>query len=116
MSRYAENTSVSVEKSRAEVERTLQRYGCDDFAYRTNRKMAQIAFSMNGRMLRFDLELPNPDDTEFTETPTGRERSATQAFKAWEQACRQRWRALSLVIKAKQRRDDFDLLRLDPWP
>jgi hypothetical protein len=29
MSRYAENTSVSVENSRGEIERTLQRYGAD---------------------------------------------------------------------------------------
>jgi len=101
MSRYAEKTSVSVEKSRAEVERILHRYGCDDFAYRTNRKGATIAFSMCERMMRFDIKLPDPNDTDFTATPTGRDRSDAQAYKAWEQACRQRWRALALIIKAK---------------
>lgn len=30
---YAENTSVSSEKSRAEIERTLQKYGADQFMY-----------------------------------------------------------------------------------
>jgi hypothetical protein len=33
VSRYAENTSVSVESSRGEIERTLQRYGAASFAY-----------------------------------------------------------------------------------
>lgn len=99
---YAAKTNVSVEKSRAEIERTLQRYGCDDFAYRTNRRFAQIAFTMNERMLRFELNLPDPDDAEFRKTPSGRRRRDDDAaYKAWEQACRQRWRALALVIKAK---------------
>ncbi|RLB68640.1 MAG: hypothetical protein DRH08_00270 [Deltaproteobacteria bacterium] len=99
---YAATTNVSVEKSRSEIERILQRYGCDDFAYRNNRKRAQIAFSMHGRMLRFDIVLPDPDSNEFHTTPAGRKRrDKGAAYKAWEQACRQRWRALALVIKAK---------------
>jgi hypothetical protein len=99
---YAANTKVSVEKSRAEIERTLQRYGCDDFAYRNSRRFAQIAFKMNDRMLRFELDLPDPEAREFTHTPSrDTERSASKAYELWEQACRQRWRALALVIKAK---------------
>ena len=99
---YAAKTNVSVEKSRSEIEHILQRYGCDDFAYRNNRRRAQIAFSMHGLMLRFDLELPNPDSEDFQKTPGGRRRRDSDAvYKAWEQACRQRWRALALVIKAK---------------
>lgn len=34
-------------------------------------------------------------------TPTGRDRTEKSQYDAWEQACRQRWRALLLVIKAK---------------
>jgi hypothetical protein len=45
--------------------------------------------------------LPDPSAEEFTLTPTGRERSASAAEDAYEQAVRQRWRALALVIKAK---------------
>lgn len=97
---YAEHTTVSVEKSRAEIERLLQRYGCDDFAYRNNRQMAQVAFRMNDRMVRFDLALP--DVESFRATASGRrQRSDADTLKAWEQGCRQRWRALALVIKAK---------------
>ena len=30
---YAQQTQVSTDKSRAEIERTLQRYGADQFMY-----------------------------------------------------------------------------------
>ena len=100
MTRYAEQTTVSVERSRAEIERLLQRYGCEDFAYRTNQRLAQIAFKMKDRMVRFELHLPDPE--KFRSTPAGRRRRKdADVQKAWEQASRQRWRALALVIKAK---------------
>ncbi|WP_210386043.1 hypothetical protein [Phyllobacterium sp. SYP-B3895] len=38
----------------------------------------------------------------FTETPSGKwARTKDQQLQAWEQACRSRWRALLLSIKAK---------------
>ena len=33
MTRYASRTEVPVERSRAELERILHRYGCDAFAF-----------------------------------------------------------------------------------
>ena len=102
MTRYAADTSVSVEKSKAEIERTLQRYGASRFASGWGDGWAFIGFEAEGRQVKFTLELPDQNDEEFRLTPTGkRERSDAQAFAAWEQACRQRWRALALVIKAK---------------
>jgi hypothetical protein len=99
---YAKDTSVSTEASRAEIERTLQRYGAEAFAYGWTGDRAQIQFAANGRQIRFVLELPDKDDDEFRLTPgRGLERSEAQAYAAWEQACRQRWRALALVVKAK---------------
>lgn len=58
-----------------------------------------IGFSMYGRQVKFLLPLPRKE--EFTQTPTGRARTEKSQYDAWEQACRQRWRALLLVIKAK---------------
>ena len=98
---YAEKTSVSTEKSRAEIERTLQRYGADQFVYGWDQNKAMVGFRMVGRQIRFLLPMPDKNSPEFTKTPTGRDRSENQAYAAWEQACRQKWRALSLVIKAK---------------
>lgn len=101
MSRYAEQTSVSSEKSRAEIERTLTRYGADGFAYGWDGDRSMIQFRAHDRLIRFLVELPSKDDDDFIYTPTGRSRSEAQAYAAWEQACRQRWRALALVVKAK---------------
>lgn len=57
---------------------------------------------MAGRRIRFELPLPDRNAREFTHTPSrNTARSSAQALEAWEQACRQRWRALSLAIKAK---------------
>jgi len=101
VSRYAENTSVSSERSRAEIEQTVSRYGASGFMYGWDGGTAVMAFQMHGRRIRFDLSMPDRSSRDFTQTETGRERAPAQAAKAWEQACRQRWRALALVIKAK---------------
>lgn len=100
---YAEKTSVSSDKSRNEIERTLIRYGASKFSYGWDSDgRAIIAFVAKGRMIRFDLPLPDQASEEFHSTPSGRRRrDATAAYVAWEQACRQRWRALALAIKAK---------------
>jgi len=101
MSRYAQNTDVSSDRSRVEIERTLARYGADQFMYGWQLGSAVIAFRMNSRQIRFQLPMPDRTDQEFTETPTGKERAESAIEKAYEQAVRQRWRALALVIKAK---------------
>lgn len=96
---YAKNTNVTSELSRLEIERILIRYGADNFAYATANGQALIGFTMFDRQIKFILPLPRRE--EFKLTPTGRERSANSQLEAWEQACRQRWRALKLVIQAK---------------
>ncbi len=107
MTRYAENTSVSSEASRGEIERTLERYGADAFMYGWQDDNAIVGFRMNNRQVKFLLPLPARDDPTFTTYTSGRvnirtfERSPDEARRRWEQACRQRWRALALVIKAK---------------
>ncbi len=99
MGKYAANTSVSSELSRLEIEKTLIRYGADNFAYATSAGKALIGFTMYERQIKFIL--PLPDKNDFRLTPTGRTRTENSQYEAWEQACRQRWRALNLVIKAK---------------
>jgi hypothetical protein len=99
---YAENTSVSTEKSKAEIERTLTRYGAQQFIHGWDQERAMIGFKMQNRFIKLFVPLPRKDDPEFRRTPSGRRtRDSDGAYKAWEQACRQRWRALALVIKAK---------------
>jgi hypothetical protein len=100
--RYAEKTSVSVAKSKAEIEKTLGRYGAEGFAYGCEAQKATVGFRMHGKYVRFNLALPERAERRFTHTPsTEVARSGSQAEKAWEQACRAAWRSLNLVIKAK---------------
>ncbi|OHB65737.1 MAG: hypothetical protein A2Y76_01540 [Planctomycetes bacterium RBG_13_60_9] len=100
MTRYAENTSVSVEKSRAEIERTLQRYGAEKFVSGWDQTTATIGFVFRGRAFKLSLELP--DKADFRLTPAGKyERHPDDALRAWEKACRENWRALCLLVKAK---------------
>jgi len=106
MARYAAKTQVSSEKSKNEIERTLTRYGATEFVYGTKLEWAVIAFKMVGRQIRFMLPLPDRTDPEFTQYTRGNsryayERTEDAAAKLYEQAIRQKWRALALVIKAK---------------
>jgi hypothetical protein len=101
MTRYAANTEVTTDKSRAEIERTLQRYGADQFFYGWQEGAASIGFRMHDRRVQFVLPMPDPTSDEFTTTPSGWERQATASRRLYEQALRQKWRALALVVKAK---------------
>lgn len=99
MSQYAKSTNVSSELSRLEIEKILIKYGADNFAYATTNGKALIGFTMHGKQVKFLLPLPLKE--EFALTEKGRERTENSQYEAWQQACRQRWRALKLVIQAK---------------
>lgn len=106
MSVYAKNTSVSVDKSKSEIESTLTRFGASAFAYATNNNRAMIQFSAKGRRIMFVLELPDRNAAEFTNKMWGarirsEKCSDQEAYKKWEMACRELWRGLALMIKAK---------------
>jgi hypothetical protein len=94
--RFAANTSVPVDRSRAEIERVLTRYGASGFGYQWERRLlpvvppplhgekmreqevAAVMFQFKDRRVRLDI--PMPED---------------------QREVRQRWRAVLLVIKAK---------------
>ena len=100
--RYAADTSIGTDRSKTEIERTLSRYGADEFIYGTKPGIAFVAFKMESRQVKMFLPLPSISEQRFQVTPSrGTQRSDSQIKAAWEQACRQAWRALALVIKAK---------------
>ncbi len=86
----AVNTSVPVERTRAEIERlVVDKHKAE--AYMTGQSAkplrAMIQFKMQDRIVRFELPLPTSD---------GRHAEAKLV-----QETRSRWRALLLIIKAK---------------
>jgi hypothetical protein len=57
---------------------------------------------MEARRVQFVLPLPDRGSDEFRYTPNrGYERSDKDRAAAYEQAVKQKWRALALVVKAK---------------
>ena len=101
MAKFAEGTEVSVEKSRAEIEALIIRYGATSTAFMNGPGRALIMFEAKGRRIVFELPLPDAADKKFERDGRGSCRTPERRMQAWEQACRQRWRALALVIKAK---------------
>lgn len=99
--KYAERTTVSAEASRGEIESTLSRYGAVAFGYGWNDQGAAIiSFVAHERRIQFTVDLPSRE--KFRLTPARRyRRDDAETEKAWEQATRQRWRALGLMVKAK---------------
>jgi hypothetical protein len=88
MAKYAEGTEVPTERSKAEIEKTLTRFGADQFGYGSKEDGAVIVFRAHGRHIRFLLPLPGPK--EQFRVKDGRERET-----------RRRWRSLAMCIKAK---------------
>lgn len=87
MGRYAVTSSVPVDRTKAEIEKILAKYGAVGFMYGTDGKKATVAFKMNNKMIRFDLPLPACNNYSTDQK--------------WAQAMRSCWRSLLLLIKAK---------------
>lgn len=114
MSRYAAGTEVSTDRSRAEIESTLRRYGADQFVSGWDNSRAMLGFRVNARHVRFELPMPDRDDDEFRLTPSrAYARSEKQQTEVFEQEVRRRWRALALAVKAKLEAVDTGIATFD---
>lgn len=97
--RYAAKTDVPVDRSRAEIERMLIRYGATAFQYGWEGDLSAISFKLQDRYVR--ILMPMPDRAESVRSETGKRRTLDAAERAYDQAVKVRWRALVLIIKAK---------------
>jgi hypothetical protein len=98
--KFAEGTDVPVSRTRGELEDMLTRNGATATAVFNSAEAGAVAFEMHGRRVLMRLPLPSPTDRQFTHARE-RERAAPAARAAHEKACRQKWRALLLTVKAK---------------
>jgi hypothetical protein len=76
--KFAARTRVPVEQTRIEIERLVRRYGATGFVSGWEGSNARIGFIAHNRHIRFTVSVPEQ-----------------------EQAARQKWRALLLLVKAK---------------
>ncbi|SRR5258706_9731188 len=96
--KYAEGTSVPAAQTKAEIERTLRRYGASGFMYGEQADRAMIGFVMRDRQYRLGITYPPLKSFLRTKTIT---RSPAQAKVAQEAEIRRLWRSLGMIIKAK---------------
>jgi len=103
MARYAENTTVSIEKSQAEIQALIRRYGAKRFAsaFDEDSGLSIIQFEVESLRILFRLQLPNITDDRFQRDGRGYTRTQAAIEKSHEQECRRLWRSLVMVIKAK---------------
>lgn len=87
MRKYAEGTEVPADRSRSEIEKTLMRFGADQFGYGNKGDAAVIVFRAQGRHIRFVLPLPTS--------------SKYSSSASLDRETRRRWRSLAMCIKAK---------------
>lgn len=94
MAKYAEGTSVPIERSQAEINKVLTKFGADQLAQASSQSPPAVlmGFRVKGRLIRFHL--PMPEVKSYRGTPL-------QIEKEYNAECRRRWRALLLVLKAK---------------
>jgi len=97
--KYAENTSVPVEQSKAEIERCCVQHRCTEFATFQDPERQMVAFRIKNLRVRFEVKAPAVID--FKKSDAGRRRTEKAAWDARNLELRRRWRALLLCIKAK---------------
>lgn len=98
---YAEGTTVSVSRTREELEKYLVRRGATGFMSGWTAEQSQVAFIWKGRHIRIDVPLLDQEDPRITHTDGGRRRTTAQHRAAYEKMQRERWRAVFLIVKAK---------------
>lgn len=99
--RYAEGTAVPVDKSRAEIEALLTRHGATAFLSAWQDGVGIIQFRLNGRMLRYQVELPDPVRFKHAGQRGWRPNTDERCRALAEAEHRRRWRALLLILRAK---------------
>lgn len=117
MTTFAENTSVSVERTKVELDKLLQKHGATQRAmgHDDENGRAVVVFSLGGRQIRMQIPLPKrqefpPPAAASWQTKLSTPRSwgtwSVARRKEWvdeqlEQRSRTRWRCMLLIVKAK---------------
>jgi hypothetical protein len=104
---YAKGTSVSVERTKVELEKFLRQQGATATAtyHDTGKNRATVLFALAGKRISVDVPLPTVDQIAVPKTKHGRPQApavrAERQKKALEQLSRERWRQIFLLVKAK---------------
>lgn len=103
---YADGTTVAPEKTKAEIEAVVTKYGATHYGTANTPERSGITFVANGRMVRFALPMPSREETRAKlkrDTKRWRYYNVPDAVadEAVRAEVRRRWRCLLLAIKSK---------------
>jgi hypothetical protein len=106
---FADRTTVPIEKSRAEIEAMVRKYGATEFTSGWMESQAGIEFKADGRRVRFLLTLPDAAWARQHLMKTCKRPSysrpeqipAAKVAPIVDAEHRRRWRCVLLAIKAK---------------
>lgn len=105
MTDYAKNTTVTIAKSREEVQKLLDRFGAEGFAYSEQKDGCSVGFSFKGYKVRFFVHYKPESEFDIAPPvkawPMGRNRTPVERKAAREQSKRESWRVLVLNVKSK---------------
>ena len=100
--RYAEGTTVPVDRSRGELTGLLTEHGCQRMAWATEPGADTLMFELGGNQYRFVIAKPTLDDLRAIYRADGRDWSRVVDPQAKvDGEWRRRWRAHVLLLKAK---------------
>lgn len=100
--RYAEGTTVPVERSRVELTGILAEHGCQRMAWATEPGADTLMFELGGRQYRFVIARPTLDELRAQYRSDGRDWNRVMDPQSKVDAeWRRRWRAHVLLLKAK---------------
>jgi hypothetical protein len=95
---YATNSSVPVERSKAQIRGYLAQAGADGFGDVEQQGKVAMAFVIDGH--RYQITFTLPAFSQFQQTPSGRDRCQREALAHHDRAVRSYWRTILLIIKA----------------
>lgn len=103
---FAKGTKVAIETTDHQIKQMLRKAGATAYATFEDDSGAKIAFRLHDLNIRMSLAMPDRWSEQFTMRVVNQHgglsrRTEEAAEKLWEQACRERWRALHLCVKAK---------------
>ena len=87
MAKYAKNTSVTIAKSKIQIQDLLTNWGIKEFFFGTSPRGDGIGFKYKEKVYKHNVPMP-PNKNTFTD-------------KQYNQQVRQRWRILYMSLKMK---------------
>lgn len=107
MARFAEGTSVATSKTKAQIDDLLRTHGAENRAVGEADGKGTVYFALKNRHIKLEIKLKTAADLlKIGSKPRGwtqydQPRREQWAMKEAEQANRESWRRLWLIVKAK---------------